>query len=189
MPVAHRNADVGQHADNLLLELPQLLRIGFLVESDPDERLRLRPFVAAATNRFEAPLAVAPDMDDRVYRDVHGEIVPRQRHRYRIHQERHVVINHLDEGKIRDVTVFFFGRVKNPDQRLAAAPPGTKLQVRERNPRHDRFGTALQVLDRNMGKILRQESFDLYACTEGRRGCAGSNDGFDDAVPGVAPTP
>ena len=124
-----------------------------------------------------------------MHRDVHTETALIDRCGYRVDQERHVVVHHLDERILRLVAVFLFGRVVYSKQRFAGASLSREVEVIERNARHDFLGAPLKIFIRYAGEILLQKASDFLFSGDVTRLEARCEDGVDDALPGITAAP
>ncbi len=94
-PVGGRGADIRQHLLEQVLDLGQRVRRRLLV--DADLHLGFGDLLALARDA-RLPAAIAHDADDRMDDEIDREVALVERGGQRIHQEGHVVVDHLDDG-------------------------------------------------------------------------------------------
>ena len=185
-PVADGHAHVGEDLEDFLLQQLELLRIRFLVDRESNERLEPAHRLVAFRDPLDLAAAVSNDANDRVNGDMNGQPLPVDRRKYRVDQERHVVVDHLDEGKRRFVAMIVQRWIENPHEGLPAFSPRAVFEMVQRDARHGLLDPSLQVFIGDVGKILAKEELDLLSVFEGVGLHPGSYDGVDDSFPDVA---
>ena len=96
--------------------LDSLQRLGFVLPVDLDVHDRLGPALGGRLrpNVPQPALRVAVDHHHRVDDAVNAEPELRGHQHRGIHQERHIVVVHLDDGVVRGPAVILDGRVEDP---------------------------------------------------------------------------
>ena len=94
-------------------------------------------------------VGAALDRDDRVHDQVQRQPVPVDFHRHRIDQERHVVVDDLDDRVRRLPAMFFDRRIEHAHPRASRVALAREIPVRQRR--------AVQVRGLPLGEVLRVE--------------------------------
>ena len=128
-PVADCDTYVCENLNDILAQERESLRVDLARNSEPDKRLAHRIVIIVLGNGLQLAALVAVSENDRVYRDVHREILAIDRSCNGVDEERHVVIDHFDKCERGRITVFFFSRIVDAQQGLAAAPSGAELKM------------------------------------------------------------
>ena len=134
-PVLDRGAHVAERALELRADLVEPLQIALPVDLDVHERFE-RGFVAVAgrriQHRLEHAVRVTAHRLHRMDRQVDQEAQAVQRHADRIHQERHVVGDHLDDRVGGLPAVLLDLRVIDPHLGVPGLAVLAEAQVRQR---------------------------------------------------------
>lgn len=163
-PVLDRLADVGQHAAQVRGDLLQIGAVGLAVDLDMDPGLHervVRQFAlggAAGAQDFEELAGeIAPDHDLRVDHHMDGPVLPGQLIGDRVHQERHVVGDHLDDRVAARPPVLLDGGRVHPYVRRALRAQLGQPVVRQRRPEHVHRVPRDQVLRRAVEVVALKE--------------------------------
>ena len=112
-------------------------------------------------NGLQSAASIAVDVKYGMNRYVRGQILASDGRRNRIHEKRHIVVDHVDDRVSRRVAMLFLGRIVNAQQGLAFLARRAELKVIKCNSRHDPFGSALKIFNGHMGEIVAQVGFDI----------------------------
>ncbi len=134
-PVLDRGAHVAERVLELRADPVQPLQIALPVDLDVHERFE-RGLAAVAgrriQHRLEHAVCVTAHRQHRMDREVDQQPQAVQRHADRIHQERHVVGDHLDDGMRRLPAVLLDLRIVHPHLGVPRSAMLAEAQVRER---------------------------------------------------------
>ncbi len=127
LPVLHGSANVTEHALDALNQPGARNRIGETVDLQMHDRFA-RPVgpILAVRQFLQVAVYVAPYCEDRMNDQVQGQPLPIDFDRRRIDQERHVVIDHLDDRVARAEPDVFLGRVEHSELRVARGRAGAR---------------------------------------------------------------
>ena len=160
LPVLDCRAHVAERALELGADRLQPLRIALAVDLDVHERFE-GGFAAIAgrriQHRLERAVGAAPHRDHRVDGEVDQEPEAVERHARRIHQERHVVGHHLDDGVGRLPAVLLDLRIVHPHLGMAGRAVLAEAQVRERGAVQIQWVAIDQVGRRHRPVIVAHE--------------------------------
>ena len=191
--VAHRQAHLAQHLAQQLLQVAQLGGAGAAVDLQEYQRFAASPVALAAARQDVQQLAVRPasHAEHAVLQGVDAVPAPVERHAHRIHQERHVRMQHLHHAVRGLPAVLFVVGVERPHHGLATKclqqPPGGQgaafqvaqailLQLLERRDGEELFGEAHEPRQRlgldmpGQGVLKLLVKIGLAGCTEERHG-------------------
>ena len=118
-------------------------------------RLLERRFVAALMQRQQLALGVARHIEYRMRQKVQSQRALCQYQTDGVHQEGHVVVDHLDDGMRRGITVVAQRGVEYPHQR-PAAPLLRELAVQQRHDGEFRCRPTGEVFGFDVGVIRRK---------------------------------
>ena len=112
--VLNRLAHVAEDAQNSCFQLNQLFGIGLPVNFDVHDRLGSAAFAGFAGQNFtQATFRVPLRLHDRLNHQMQSQSLAVDLHGHRVHQERHVVIDDLDD-RVRGLpSVFLALRIVN----------------------------------------------------------------------------
>ena len=134
-----------------------------------NDRFRACAFGRGAGDLDEEPLGVAHDVQDRVDHEVDGRAMAVQLHDQRVHQEGHIVGDHLDDRVGGLPAVLLEGRVVDPQLELGGPPLPQQTEVRECGAVEVRDLALTQVLGRDAGIVPADEGLDPPRLAVGRR--------------------
>ena len=97
LPVVDRHAHVGQHARDVGGERVEARRLGDPVDLDVDERFAPSHPCPRGARPVSVPSASRSDREQRMDDEMQREAVAVDLHRHRIDEERHVVVDDLDD--------------------------------------------------------------------------------------------
>ncbi len=121
-PVLHDGAHLGQHLAHCRFQLGHFFR-RLAVDLQHHQR-----FALALAHCGELAGLVARDAQHRMAQHVHADAQVGQGHADRIHQERHIVVDDLQQGMRRLVAVALQGRVEHPHVDRAGLARARELQ-------------------------------------------------------------
>ena len=106
------------------------------------------------------PVVVAPDADDRVDDQVDAAPEPVQLRAHRVDEERHVVVDDLDDGVRRRPAVLLELGCVDANPRLAALAAGAEVQMRQRGAVEVADAALQQVVGRYGAVVDADEGFE-----------------------------
>ena len=145
LPIGNRSARIGKDREQTIDQRLQPHRIGLAVDFYMHERFRVS-IGSGRSYRLQLAARIAMSSQHRVNEELQGVPLPVNLHGYGIDQERHVVIDDLDNRMRRRPAVFFKLRVVGPKFRLAAgkgSPVGEMCH-----------GRAIEVFDASRKQVL-----------------------------------
>ena len=117
----------------------------------------------------EEPLGVADDVQDRVDHEVDARAMAVQLHDQRVHQEGHIVGDHLDDRVGGLPAVLLEARVVDPQLELGGPPLPQQAEMRECGAVEVRDLALTEVLGRDAGIVPADEGLDRPRLARGRR--------------------
>jgi hypothetical protein len=106
--------------------------VDFEVNEGGQLRARVGGFFRALRDSRNVAIGAAPDAKHRMHDRMQRESLPIDRHRNRVDQKRHVVVDDLDDRVIRVPAMLFENRVVDAQPFLARHEALRSLPVRER---------------------------------------------------------
>ena len=185
LPVGDRHAHVFQHARDVGGERRQARRIRQPVDLDVDERFPYRVRRVGRRDVGEDRVLAAQHRDDRMDDEVQREAVAIDFHRHRVDEERHVVVDDLDDGVRRLPAVLLDRRIEHAHAGVARLALPREAPVRKR-------GT-VEIGGRPLGEVLRidlpeiadDEALEHVALDRRRPGTHQSEHGIELPCPAV----
>ncbi len=156
--VVDRALDIGAHTFE-----GRRVRLAVDLEVQPrlGDRAVVRFMVVRDRELAHRAVGVAAHVEDRVDHEVHAEVVTFERHRDRVDEERHVVVHDLDERVRRFPAVDRARRCVHPHARTAGGAGVTELPVAQGRARQVLGGSGLEVAERNVRVVLRDERLEV----------------------------
>ena len=157
LPGVDYRADVVEHMLQRARQFVEISARRVLVDLDMDQGFAPRALGRAVGRRDpgQALVAVACHAEHRVDDQMNHQVVAVELGAHGIDQERHVVVDHLDDGVVRLPAVSFQGGVVDPDLGPPAPAGLREVPVRERG--------AVEVARAAVGQILRRHRFVITA--------------------------
>ena len=137
---------VAEHARDVGGQRVEPRRLGHAVDLDVDERFAPRVARIVRRDVGERPVGAAHDRDDRMDDEVQRQAVAVDFHRHRIDEERHVVVDDLDDRVRRLPAVLLDRRIEDAHAGVARLALAREVPVRQRR--------AVQVGRRALGEVL-----------------------------------
>ena len=136
-PVADRDPNVVEDALDFMFQHVELVRIGFLVDDEPNEGFAPSIVIIDVQRLANHAVAIPLQADDRVNRHLDIHVLAVDGRRNRIHEKWHVVVHQLNNGVGRIVAVLFLGWVEDANEGLPWFLPRAEFEVRHRGLTHD----------------------------------------------------
>ena len=163
LPVLDRRPHVGEGLLDRLLQVIEHLRLRLAVHLDVDHRLRDGVFVVSVGGEDldQAALVVPAHLHEGVQDHVYGVALAVYLHPRRIHEEGHVVVDHLHHGVGRLPAVLLEDGVVDPDLPLPRLAPAREVPVGDGGPVGVYGGAVFQVVRVHPAVVLARELLDL----------------------------
>ena len=117
----------------------------------------------AGRDIVERPVAAADDRDDRMDDEVQRQAVPVDFHRHRIDEERHVVVDDLDDRMRRLPAVLLDRRVEDTHARLARIALAGEIPVRQRRAVEIGRSPRGKILGVDLTEVADHETLEHFA--------------------------
>ncbi len=154
-PVGDRQPHVDEHTRHVPRQRVESRRLDHPVDLDVDERFAPRVARILRRDVRQRPVGAGNDGDDRVDDEVQRQALAVDFHRDRIDQERHVVVDDLDDRVRRLPAVVLDRRIEDAHPGVARLALAGEVPVRERR--------AIEIGRRPLGEIL---GIDLAEVTD-----------------------
>ena len=146
LPVCNRGAHVGKDGKQAVFQCLQAAWVGFPIDFDMHDRLRLSVTSAASGYRLQFAARIALGAEHRMDQKVQRMAQAIDLHGYRIDQKGHVIVEYFDDGMGRGPAVLFDLRVVYPELRCATGKSPAEGKLRQRG--------AIKVFDSERQQIL-----------------------------------
>ena len=143
--VADGGPDGLEHGVQLGLESGQLGRIADAVDLGMNEGFKRQGAVGATVDVNGLARSVAADSQHRMHQQVQGQVVTRQQHGQRVDQERHVVVDDLDDGMGGVPAMTFEIRVVQPHFGNTGLAHTAEIQMGHDGTVQVRCGSTLEI--------------------------------------------
>ena len=163
LPVLDRRPHVGEGLFDRLLQVFEHRWLRLAIHLDVDHRLRDGVFVVSVGGEDldQAALVVAAHLHEGVQDHVYGVALAVYLHPRRIHEEGHVVVDHLHHGVGRLPAVLLEDGVVDPDLRLPRLALTREVPVGDGGPVGVYGGAVFEVVRVHPAVVLAHELLDL----------------------------
>ncbi len=155
LPVADGEPHVGEHTGNVGGKFVQRRAANDAVDFDMNERLAASVRRTRRGDARERAVGGACHVDERMDDEMLREPVPVHFHRHRVDEERHVVVDDLDDRMRRLPAAFLKRRIECPHPRVACLALAREVPVRE--------CSAVEIGQLPLGEILRVDLAVVHA--------------------------
>ncbi len=154
--------NVGQHACDVRGQRVEALRLHDAIDLGVNEGLAVSIGCTVGRDARQRPVLVALHREDRMDDEVHRQAVPIDLHRHRVDEERHVVVDDLDD-RVRRLPAVARGRVEHTHARLTGVARAGEAPVRERRAVHIGRRALLEVFRIDLPEIAGDETLEDVA--------------------------
>ena len=155
LPVGHGDAHLVHRVLDLAGDAAQYRFIGLAIDLELHHRLIDAARIILLADLGELAGRPATHPDDRVNDQVNTQFQLGQRQVGAVDQERHVIVDHLDNGVFTLPAIVFLGGVKNPQQQLPGLAHAQEIELVLHHPGQHIGRVATDVLQGNAAKIGR----------------------------------